>query len=254
MPDSLGQPSKVVLDRYQVTASIYDRTDPQFPGLIIFEFVNYGHGDQELAGIVEVSAQDDADLGQLVIDATERLAQNSILPLTVEGQALLQSGVHPTNWRVMMATGSKTDFVLWVEVEAVSHGGDFTTIRSGHVSGAVARRLQAEWDTVFNAVVERKPTSLLPIQHECSTCGASWEAGEHSKTPGCPECGGFAKERQCNCKPGCGATVIRDTAATHLDKRARTFPCPDSDARGIDWTGDSWAIEALARKLSILEK
>jgi hypothetical protein len=151
----------------------------------------------------------------------------------------------------MIATGSKTDFVIWAEVEAISKEGDFTTVRSGHLGGAVARRLQAEWDTIFNRLVERNP-QLLPIQHECSTCQANWEEGQFSERVICQECDGFAKERKCGCKDGCDEIVIRDTAATHLSKQARTFPCMHSDERGVDWTGDPWAVQALARKLKVL--
>lgn len=246
-----AQTARKFLDRYQITASIYDNNDPLFPGLIVFEFVNYGRGDAELAGIIEISEKDDPDLARLIRTAVERLAGDSVLPLSVDGQNLLQSGARTTSWRVMMATGSKTDFVLWAEVEAISAVGDFTTVRSGHLSGAVARRLQAEWDTVFNGIVERNPT-LLPIQHECSTCKANWEEGEFSDKAKCAECAGFAKERPCTCSLACQETVIRDTAASHLNRVAHTFPCTQSAQRGVDWTGDPWAVEALARKLSVL--
>lgn len=240
------------LDRYQISASIYDGTDPQFPGLIVFEFVHYGRGDAELAGLIEISAKDDAELSSMVKDAVERLAGDSVLPLTVDGKALTESATPPTNWRVMLATGSKTDFVIWAEVEAISHEGDFTTVRSGHLGGAVARRLQAEWDTIFNSIIDRNPT-LLPIQHQCSSCNANWEAGECSDSAECKECAGFAKERQCNCSEDCDEIVIRDTASTHLSKEGMTFPCPRSNARGVDWSGDPWAVQALARKLHVLE-
>jgi hypothetical protein len=243
--------AKKLLDRYQVTASVYDKDDEHFPGLIIFEFVNYGRGEAELAGILEISEEHDKGLADMVRQAVERMANDSVWPLSAEGQTLMQSETLPKSWRVMLATGSKTDFVLWGEIEAISADGSFTTIRSGHVGGAVARHLQAEWDTVFNAVVERNPT-LLPIQHICSTCHADWEAGGFSDQAKCAECGGFAKEIQCNCAAKCGEIVIRDTAATHLSRTAQTFPCTKSAERGVDWTGDPWAAEALARKLHVL--
>ncbi len=243
--------NRKLFDRYQITASIYDLIDPLFPGLILFEFVNYGRGDAELAGIVEISIKDDVELAALITTAVERLAHNEVLPLSADGLAVVQSEQEPTSWRVMIATGSKTDFVLWAEVEAISPDGSFTTIRSGHLGGAVARRLQAEWDSIFNLLLERNP-KLVPIQHECSTCKANWEEGEFSEQSVCVECSGFAKERPCQCAPGCDGFVIRDTAATHINQEARTFPCARSDQRGIDWTADPWAAEALARKLKVL--
>jgi hypothetical protein len=240
-------------DRYQVTASSYDPNDPMFPGLMIFEFVNYGRGEDELAGIVEVSAQNDVELSASFERFVQGLAADDAFPLTVVGQELVSSGVKPTNWRLTIATGSKTDLVIWAEVEAINAQGDFTTIRAGHVDGAVARRVQAEWDTIFNAVFQRDP-QLVPIQHVCSTCKANWDEGEFGTKPGCAECDGFAKERKCNCSPDCNEMVIRNTAATHLEHAARTFPCATSHDRGIDWNGDPWAVQALARKLKILSE
>lgn len=240
-------------DRYQVTASSYGPEDPLFPGLMIFEFVNYGRGEEELSGIIEVSAKNDAELGSLFQKMVHRLANDEALPLTVAGQAIVSSGVTPSNWRLTIGTGSKTDLVIWAEVEAVSEDGSFTTVRVGHVGGAVARRMQAEWDTIFNAIFERNP-KLVPIQHQCSTCGANWEEGEFGLKVVCPECDGFAKERKCTCSEHCNEIVMRDTAASHLSRAGRTFPCAKSHDRGIDWNGDPWAVQALARKLQILSE
>lgn len=239
--------------RYQVTASSYGPDDPLFPGMMIFEFVNYGRGEDELAGIIEVSARKDPDLNALFDKVVKALATDEAFPLTVAGQALVSSGELPKNWRLTVATGSKTDFVIWAEVEAVSAEGEFTTVRAGHVGGAVARRIQAEWDTIFNAIFERDP-NITPIQHQCCTCRANWEEGEFGLKVVCPECDGFAKERKCTCTADCDQMVIRDTAGSHLSRAARTFPCAKSSERGIDWNGDPWAVEALARKLQILSR
>jgi len=240
-----------VPERYQVTASSYGPDDPLFPGMMIFEFVNYGRDDDELAGIIEVSAKNDPELHTLFNKMVQSLAHDEAFPLTVCGKDLVSSGEISTNWRLTIATGSKTDFVIWAEIEAVSPEGDFLTVRAGHVGGAVARRIQAEWDTVFNALLERDP-KLAPIQHKCSTCKANWDEGDFGLRIVCPECDGFAKERKCDCSAECDQMVIRDTALSHANRAARTFSCAKSSERGIDWNGDPWAVQALARKLEIL--
>lgn len=244
---SYGGPPKT-LSRYQVTAQIYHEHHPENPGLTEFELVNYGYDGSELSGLVEITQEEDPDLSDRIRRGVRRLAEEKTLALSAEEQPDWQSGKVPINWRVSIATGSKTDFNLWVEVETMDDNGGYTTVRSGHLKGFIARRLEAEWNTIFSAIMAKDPP-LLAIEHVCSSCGSDWEEGKFKSALECPECGGFAKERPCLCEALCRETAIRDSASSHTTHGARTFPCAHQDGKNTNWTGDPWAIEALARKL-----
>lgn len=242
---------KHLFSRYQLTAWLYDHSDEYSPGLIAFEFVNYGYSGSELSGVLEVHEDEEPQLAEDIRAAVRKLADEPTLPLTAGEHPDWRSGNIPVNWKVLLATGSKTDFVLWVDVEITDALGNCTTIRTGHLSGSLARRLQAEWETILNVVLERSP-ALLPIDHQCALCGSDWEKGEYTNSGQCAECDGFAKERMCRCSPQCNELAIRDSAASHLNGEAKTFPCAHSSATGINWSGDPWCMEALARKLKAL--
>jgi predicted RNA-binding Zn-ribbon protein involved in translation (DUF1610 family) len=246
----ISMPAKT-LSRYQVTASIYHEQHPENPGLIEFELVNYGYDGSELSGLVEIYHEEEPELSDRIRRGVRRLAEERTLALSAEAQPDWQSGKVPLNWRVSIATGSKTDFILWVEVEIMDADGGYTTVRSGHLQGFIAKRLEAEWNTIFTAIMAKNPP-LLSIEHMCSSCGSEWEEGAFKSALECPECGGFAKERPCICEADCREIAIRDSASSHANHAARTFPCAHKDGKDTNWTGDPWAIEALARKLQSL--